>query len=208
MKPDGECLRSKEWFVGDCDPDQARALVTRYHYAGGTSNTSTNTHGLYRASDWQLFGVTWWLPPIRGAAISIWRDNPTAVLSLSRLVVVPGTPKNAATFLLARSQNMLSVQWQCLLTYADTWRGHTGTIYRAAGWEYLGLTKPTKIYVKDERLISRKSGPTNRSHNDMLSLGATCLGSFPKHRYRKIVMRRKPRTFTTQSLLFSDNQEE
>lgn len=185
MKPPGECLKSSEWFVADCDQALALSLIVRHHYARGASNTSTNTHGLYRKTDMALFGVTWWLPPIRGAALSVCKAKPKSVLSLSRLVILPDAPKNSATFLLARSERLLSPAWEVLLTYADTWQGHTGTIYRASGWKHLGLTKPEPIYQIDGRMVSRKAGPRTRSHAEMLAMGAVYIGKFPRHKFKK-----------------------
>ena len=81
-------------------------------------------HGLYRRGEWlgaPCYGVAWWIPPTRSAAAAWWLD-PDEVLVLSRLVIIPGTPKNAATFLLMRSVKMLDPRWKCLLTYADTWQ--------------------------------------------------------------------------------------
>lgn len=194
MKPDGECLRASEWFVGDCEPNVARRLVEEHHYAAGASNTATYVHGLYREAGWGMVGVTWWIPPTRGAAGAAW-PVPGEVLALSRMVVLPGAPKNSATFLLARSSRMVGPRWRCLLTYADTWRGHDGTIYRAAGWEYLGLTRPEPVYVIGGRMVSRKCGPTTRTHAEMLAMGCEFLGRFPKHRYRKVMaaVARRPR---------------
>lgn len=99
---------------------------------------------------------------------------------------MPEAPKNAATFLLMRSVKMLDPRWKCLITYADTWQGHTGHIYKAAGWEYLGLTKPERTYLINGQMVARKAGPRTRTHAEMLELGAEMVGSFEKHRYRLI----------------------
>jgi hypothetical protein len=61
-------------------------------------------------------------------------------LQLARLVVVPDAPKNAASFLLRHSMNLIDRErWPVLLTYADTGEGHTGAIYEATGWRFDGL---------------------------------------------------------------------
>jgi hypothetical protein len=182
--PTTDRLHKAEWLVAPCSPEQAHALVRRYHYAAGGSNTGTY-HGLYRRGTFEPVGVAWWIPPTKTAAAAWWHDW-QQVLTLSRLAIAPCVPKNAATFLLMRSVRMLPTAWPCLLTYADTWQGHTGHIYKAAGWEYLGLTEPERVYVKDGVMIARKAGPHTRTHAEMLALGAECIGAFPKHRYRYI----------------------
>jgi hypothetical protein len=200
MKPDQECLIASEWYVGDCPLDLARELIRDHHYAAGTSNTATHVHGLYREGRGTsgIGGVTWWIPPVAvGKATWPHRDE---VLSLSRMVILPDIPKNAATFLLARSAKLVGPAWKCLVTYADTWRGHTGAIYKAANWEDLGLTTPEAVYVLDGRMLSRKRGNRTRTHAEMIAMGAEFLGRFPKHRFRLVrpAARSKPTRFYKQ----------
>jgi hypothetical protein len=183
-------LRSEDWLVRPVDPMIGRALIARYHYAGGCSNTVTACHGLVHRETRQVRGVAWWLPPTRKAAAAHWSD-PDAVLSLSRLVILPDVPKNAASFLLMRSAALLPARWPCLVTYADTERGHTGGIYKAAGWEERGLSDPTPVWVDcDGRRVARKS-TRSRTNAEMNELGHVFLGYFRKHRFR-LVRRRFP----------------
>lgn len=91
-------------------------------------------HGLFRVDDERCMGVAWWIPPTKGAAAAThpdpdrWREVP----ALSRLAIEPEAPRNAASFLLSRSRQLIDREaWPVLVTYADQWRGHTGAIYRA-----------------------------------------------------------------------------
>lgn len=190
FKP-ANALRSEDWLVRPIDPMIGRALIARYHYAGGASNTVTACHGLVERASGIARGVAWWIPPTRGAAAAHWSD-PEEVLSLSRLVILPGVPTNAATFLLTRSARLLPVRWKCLVTYADTERGHTGGIYRAAGWEDRGLSVRTPVWVDGQgRRVANKAGPTTRRIGEMAELGYVFLGHFAKHRFR-LIRRRFP----------------
>jgi hypothetical protein len=94
----------------------------------------------------QCLGVAWWMPPTRAAAEANWEGDFREVLSLSRLVIVPDVPKNAASFLIGKSIHLIRKDGRfcCLLTYADTSQGHDGGIYRATNWEYMGLTTPDR----------------------------------------------------------------
>lgn len=184
-------LRAEDWLVRTIDPMYGRALIARYHYAGGAANTATACHGLVNRDTRAVSGVAWWMPPTRDAASAHW-SNPEEVLALSRLVILPGVPTNAATFLLMRSVAALDERWKCLVTYADTERGHTGGIYKAAGWEDRGLSKPSDVWVDAQgRRVARKRGPRTRTHDEMRQLGYTLLGYFAKHRFR-FVRRRFP----------------
>jgi hypothetical protein len=162
-------------------------LVAAHHYAKGAANTATYLHGLFCAGDVcsdHCLGVAWWIPPTRSAAEATYPPAWQGVLCLSRLVIVPGTPKNACSFLLARSRRLIDpVRWPCLVTYADDWRGHTGAIYRADNWVYCGKTKPERTYTIGDRMVARKAGPRTRTHAEMLAIGATCVGAFAKHKF-------------------------
>ncbi|MCX6031553.1 MAG: hypothetical protein NT169_19915 [Chloroflexi bacterium] len=184
-------LIKTEWEVRKVSLDVATDLVERFHYARGAANTATYLHGLFRHDAfWQsdCCGVAWWLPPTKSAAEATYPANWQGVLSLSRLVIVPDVPKNAATFLLAGSMHMIDRQvWPCLVTYADAWRGHTGGIYRAANWQYVGLTKPSAVWTLDGRMVARKAGPHTRTKAEMEASGAHCEGRFAKHKFVHVV---------------------
>lgn len=185
-------LRRSEWVVDVVDLGHGIDLVERLHYAQGGSNTATFRHGLYRRETWpfECVGFAQWIPPTRAAAEATFPEGKwQRVLALSRFVLDPSVPKNGASFLLSRSMRLVkrSGEWDCLVTYADEWQGHTGTIYRATGWEYVGLTKPERIYTLDGRMVARKAGPKTRTHAEMLAMGAECVGSFAKHKFRKVL---------------------
>jgi len=183
-------LRAGDWNVRPLDIAVGRRLVEEFHYAAGASNTRTYLHGLFNSGDLfddQCVGVAWWIPPTKSAALATFPEDWHGVLCLSRLVIRPGAPTNAATFLLSRSRKAIDRdRWPCLVTYADTWRGHTGQIYKADNWTYAGLTKPERTYVIAGRLVARKAGGHTRRHDEMIALGAECIGSFAKHKFVRI----------------------
>jgi len=183
----GSFLKKEEWEVRPVSICVARRIIEDFHYAAGASNTATYLHGLFRKGeifDEQCYGVAWWIPPTKSAAKATYPERWQGVLCLSRLVIMPDTPKNACTFLLARSRQLINVKlWPCLVTYADDWRGHTGGIYRADNWQYVGKTKPERVYQIDGRMTARKASGHTRTHAEMLMLGAQCPGSFAKHKF-------------------------
>lgn len=183
----GKRLRKGEWEVRAVAIDIARALVKRYHYARGASNTATFLHGLFRKGafwDAECVGVAWWIPPTRSAAEATHPENWKGVLALSRLVVAPNVPKNACTFLLARSVRLIPVaDWPCLVTYADDWRGHTGRIYRASNWRYVGKTGAEETFTVGGVMTARKAGGRTRTRSEMIALGARSEGRHAKHKF-------------------------
>lgn len=128
------------------------------------------------------------MPPTKLAAQTVSKDNWKAVLTLSRLAIHPDVPRNGASFFLSRCVKHIQKQgdYSYLLTYADTMQGHTGGIYRACGWTYVGLTQPTEVWVHaDGRRLGRKRGKRNLSHQEMRETGFTLIGYFSKHKFVK-----------------------
>lgn len=182
----GGKLRAAEWVVRDADPASSRGLVVSHHYAKGASNTWVYLHGLFFKGMPDLFGVAWWLPPTRVAAESVNKDDWRRVLSLSRLVIAPGVPANAASFLLGRSVRLIKQvgRFSTLLTYADEAQGHTGAIYKAANWHYVGRTKPSVRWVDPTtgRQVSPKA-TTTRTKTEMYASGFVQLAPSCKHKF-------------------------
>lgn len=181
-------LRRAEWRVDPCPHSDAAALCRDYHYARGAPNTG-QTHGLYPVDGWPLVaavGAALWLPPTRRAAEHIAPDNPGGVLALSRLVVIPDAPRNAATFLLAASMRLLDRdRWPTLVTYADTRLGHTGAIYRATGWTEEGPTAAgdTWVHHTTGEQRGRKRGAVNLTAAQLADAGYVRAPAAPKLRF-------------------------
>lgn len=187
MKPAGAVLRRTDYTIADIPQATARQLVEAHHYARGGPNTGVFRHGLFHRDDPETaLGVAWWLPPTRVAAESVAGDEWRRVLSLTRLVIAPEVPANAATFLLAASTRIIrrDDRWAALVTYADEGQGHAGTIYRAAGWEYVGTSRGDAVWTdRDGRQVSRKSASKSRTRAEMLALGYTSSGPTRKHKF-------------------------
>lgn len=178
-------LRKVAWEVRPALLAEAQAMVREHHYARGGSNTAVYAHGLYRKADGVLCGVAWWLPPTRVACESVDREHWKQVLSLTRMVLLPGVPKNACSFLLARSVALIRAdkRFVALVTYADESQGHTGGVYRAAGWVYVGRTGPYPRWLDAAGKQVAPKATTNRTKAQMEALGHTKVGAFYKHKY-------------------------
>ena len=185
-------LKASDYFVDTIPMADARRLVEKFHYSKGGSNTATFRHGLFHVDDPENpLGVAWWIPPTKSAALATYPEDWKAVLALSRLAIDPRVPTNGASFLLGRSEKLIrkDPRWKCLVTYADTWQGHTGAIYKATNWTYIGNTHPESVWVdpKSGRMVARKAGPKTRTQEQMLELGYEKLGRFSKHKFVKIL---------------------
>lgn len=178
-------LRAKDYEVREVSAREAREFVVEHHYSKGCSNTRVYSHGLYRVGEPDLLGVAIWLPPTKVAAQSVNRDQWQKVLSLTRLAVRPDVPSNAASFLMARSIRMIRKdgRFVSLVTYADDFMGHTGAIYRATNWTYVGQMKGYPRWEDaDGRQVARKS-TVSRNDAQMRGLGYRNVGTFGKRKF-------------------------
>jgi len=179
-------LAKEDYFIAPISQALAKSLVEQHHYSKGGSNTAVYRHGLFHIDAPDIcLGVAWWLPPTKVAAQSV-HDDWRRVLSLTRLVVVPGVPTNGASFLMARSIREIqrTGDWTALVTYADEGQGHTGAIYKATNWTYKGIRPGHAVWVDSTgRHVAKKAGPRTRKNAEMLELGYTNTGATRKHKF-------------------------
>lgn len=181
-------LRSADFTVGPADFSVAQQMVRENHYARGCANTAVYVHGLFEKATGRLLGCALWMPPTRVCAESVNRPDWKRVLTLSRLVCLPDAPKNAASFLQARSIDLIrrDGRFVSLVTYADEGQGHLGQIYRATNWLYVGRTGPYPMWHDPStgRQVARLS-TKSRTASQMRDLGYTVAGNFFKHKFVK-----------------------
>ena len=143
-------------------------------------------------------GAALWIPPTRSAAEALLTngrgdDDWQGVLSLSRLVVDPALPPNAASVLLGRSMRLIDrTRWHTLVTYADTNQGHTGAIYRATNWTCDGPVPAGDVWVNqigEQR--GRKRGGRTMTAAQMEAAGFTRQPAAPKIRFVHTTRRRQ-----------------
>lgn len=176
MKPSGDCLHATDYATYNISQREASGLVRQWHYSKSTANTSVYRHGLFRIGLFEpCQGVAMWQPPTRTVGIHINPCNPQGVLNLSRFVIDPELPTNAASFLLGASMRLINRQrWPVLLTYADTSQGHTGAIYRATNWTMDGYSDSGDVWIlPNGSQCGRRRGPINLTRAQMKALGAT-----------------------------------
>lgn len=185
MRPDCPVARKADYRVEQVPHRVGAALVRAHHYARGCANTSVCCHGLVRVSDGAVVGAALWMPPTRVCAESVRGADWRAVLSLSRLVVAPGEPQNAATLLIGGGIRLLrrDPRWRSLVTFADEGQGHDGAIYRATNWEYVGRTKPERAWFDAEGKMVAKKASKSRTHAEMAALEYARGAPRAKHKF-------------------------
>lgn len=90
-------------------------------------------------------------------------------------------------------------RFKALVTYADAWQGHRGTVYLATGWTFAGETEPSEVWVDEEGRMGSRIGALpgrteagnrrtrSRSAEEMRELGFESRGKWPKLRFVKVL---------------------
>jgi hypothetical protein len=120
-------------------------------------------------------------------------ESPDKVLELRRLCLIDETPKNSESYFVSRTLKWLrkNTDWEFVISYADAEQGHTGVIYRASNFKYLGVTKPGKrlevdgksFHIRTLSMTDRPYGvEINRRYKDG-DEGIRIIETLPKHIY-------------------------
>jgi hypothetical protein len=191
-----ERLRKEDYTVRPVPLLTAHHACMRWHYARGGSKAG-KAYGLFaRAGDGSCLGVAHYNVPQREQGDLAWEGGWREVWVLHRLAIDPAVPHNACTFLIMRSVRLLArdTGCRCVLSYADTWQGHQGRIYRGANWEYTGLVAGDKTWTdpRTGRLVAQRRGNRTLTDAEMAARGYQDHGYHPKHRYRLLLKQPRP----------------
>lgn len=142
---------------------EVRKLCEQYHGYGSAGGASVYAFGVFE--DGVLVAAYSWQPPPPGAARDVCPEAPQGVLALSRMVAVPREERklNHVSKPLRRQMKVLidRTRWPVLLTYSDEGQGHTGHVYKCAGWKPTSTAKrPFFLNEDGKRASSYSNGKT------------------------------------------------
>lgn len=144
-----------DFAIRTISKDEAKSLLEDYHYLSKIQRgfKSKFNYGLFK--DDTLVGVCIFtgLPVkelLKGMMGGDFTDNQDGYYELSRLVIHPETQQsehNIASWFVSRCINLIrkTTDVKLILSYADD-DYHKGTVYRALGFKYYGLTDSKKDF--------------------------------------------------------------
>jgi hypothetical protein len=174
-----------------------RKFLKRWHYSDYVNIQAKHTFCLFREGNFgipEMVGVCIYTRPAGPTAgQSYYPEAPDKVLELRRLCLIDATPKNAESFFVSRTIKWLkgNSDWEFILSYADMEQGHTGVIYRASNFEYLGVTgvgktlevDGKKFHIRTLSMLDRPYGvEINRRYKDK-DPNVKVLETLPKNIY-------------------------
>lgn len=177
-------LKPADFLIGEIPLAKAKELVEKHHYAHSSPSAATVCFGLFSQGH-DFLGAAIFRPAVWGVAKSISPNDPQSVLCLSRFVLTPALPKNSASYFLSQCIRRLKLRpkIKTLVTFADTWQGHDGCIYKASNWQFKGPTPPQPVWTLNGKLIGLRQGKTTLTEQNLRERGAVFHGEFPKLKF-------------------------
>lgn len=171
------------------------------HYIG-TPGATALALGMY--VDSRLLGgvATYGCIPRRNAAAICGPDHADQVLELTRLAVYGWLPTNAESWFIGQTIRWLEAnrpEVALLISYADPYVGHCGTVYQATNWVYTGISNEPQVFETTGGEVIHHRTATQRKGG--LPAGQWTRSTV-KHRYVTFLGSRTQRRHLKASLLW------
>lgn len=151
-------MKIKEYKVYLCDRSEITEFVEKWHYSGSINGVLSTF--CFKLMDGEK---------IIGAAIfgrvgmaNVWKKyakSPNDLLELRRLCLVDEAPRNSESFFIGKMLRILRTftTYKTIISYADTNKGHIGTIYQATNFSFEGVTSQGKLIEFDDKTYHDKT---------------------------------------------------
>jgi len=147
-------LQLSEYRVERVGKREVSGLLEEFHYLSGISRGfKSKVNYALVSPDKKVMGACIFtgfpVPELAVGLFGLSREDQEGLFELSRLCLHPDLQKekNAASWFVSRAVRFLRRDYQvrAILSYADS-EFHRGTVYRALGFQYFGLSAPKKDF--------------------------------------------------------------
>tara|TARA_B110001454_G_C12626050_1_gene394919 strand:- start:197 stop:826 length:630 start_codon:yes stop_codon:yes gene_type:complete len=149
------------------EPVQRNAIanfIEKHHYSHNVNGIQSYYHfGLYKEGKFglpEMIGAMMYAMPSMPHTSKKYNPiNPDKCFELRRLVCVDDTPKNTESYFIGQTFKWLkkNTDIEVIVSFADEQEGHTGVIYKATNFQYLGTTAPGRILMVDGKKYHSRS---------------------------------------------------
>jgi hypothetical protein len=143
-------FRKKNAEVVPCLYGNIREIFEQYHYKGRRIGGGIT----------QCFAMYYTQKKVGGAVIGPPRHSKkySNAIDIRRMACIDSSPTNSESYFLGQIIKWIrkNTDASSVLSYSDLTENHNGTIYKAANFQCVGITKPTKnVYWNGERYHPR-----------------------------------------------------
>lgn len=148
----------KQFVVTPSNIQVVRDFIEKWHYSGNVNGLRiSNVFALM--ADNNLIGAM-----IYGSLgmANTWKkyaDKEEDIVELRRLCCIDNTPRNTESYFIGKTLRWLkkNTDYKTVVSYADSYHGHCGTIYKASNFEYHGMTAKGRLIQYNGRTFHDKS---------------------------------------------------
>ena len=134
-----------------------RDFIETWHYSSNVNGLRiSHVFGLFYQDD--LIGAMIYGPLGMANTWKKYADSENDVVELRRLCCIDNTPKNTESYFIGKTLRWLkkNTNFKIVISYADTFHNHQGTIYKASNFEYHGLTAKGKVIEYGDKFYHDK----------------------------------------------------
>ena len=149
-----------------------KGFIEKHHYSQSINGIQSYHHfGLYTDGHFGLpkmiGAMLYGIPSMPATAKKYNPINPSRCMELRRLCCIDDTPTNTERYYISKTLNWLkhNTDTEVVVSFADQHHNHSGTIYKASNFEYLGETGKARVLMVDgEEYHSRSLNQDKRPY--------------------------------------------
>ena len=165
-------MKVTDFVVEHVNRKAVTSFIEKHHYSHNINGIQSYYHfGLYTEGKFGLpkmiGAMLYAIPSMPATAAKYNPINPDKCFELRRLVCIDDTPTNTESYFIGQTFKWLkqNTDIEVIVSFADAEYGHTGVIYRATNFEYLGTTSPgRKLIVDGKEYHSRSLNQSDRPY--------------------------------------------
>ena len=140
------------------------SFIEKHHYSHNVNGIQSYYHfGLFREGNFgiptMIGAMLYAMPSMPAAAAKYNPIYPSKCMELRRLVCIDDTPKNTESYFIGKTFKWLkqNTDVEVIVSFADQHYGHSGVIYKATNFEYIGETASARILMVDGKEYHSRS---------------------------------------------------
>ena len=139
--------------------NEVKPIFEKWHYTHSVNGVTSDYIFKVVDSDGSIVGAALFGKPAMAGQATPYTKNGEHLTELRRFVMIDDTPRNSESYSIGRMLKWLKkhTDVDVVLSYADPNAGHSGTIYKATNFEYVGRTSKTRVIVYNGKTYHDKA---------------------------------------------------
>ena len=132
-------------------------FVETWHYSSNVNGLRiSNVFGLFYEDN--LIGAMIYGPLGMANTWKKYADSESEIIELRRLCCIDNTPRNTESYFIGKTLRWLkkNTNYKIVISYADTFHNHQGTIYKASNFKHCGMTAKCRVIEYCDRTYHDK----------------------------------------------------